>query len=461
MAHRAGLVVGLIAAACSTEPPALDPHLTPAEPPSIVLITLDTTRADHLGCYGYPRAVTPFLDELAEESAVFDAAYTTCSLTVAAHASLFTSLYPSQHRVLFNGYGLPATIPTLAEALGRAGYETAAFTSVNFLSVLSRGFEVFQDPGSDPALGPGSKPHPYRYGAEMVDAVLRWARRRDRTRPAFVWVHLFDPHRPHAAPAEVKALLHFEDGAERDRLRTHWTRVQRIPDDFFWSCELLEFNLQEYDAEMLFDDQQIRRLHAGLESASLGRDAAWIVTADHGEGLGNHHAYGHMVHVYREQAHIPLMIRLPGMTRGRRVAALVSMIDLGPTIAELAGSRLAGEGTSLLPLARGEEAAGRDFVFYQRRPPGGHESWDRTMYALQTQQWKYLYRSDSPDELYDIVSDPLEIDNVLPDHRIEGEHLEALAADMYRRLEVDGAQWEPGEVDPRLEKELRSLGYAQ
>jgi len=274
--------------------------------PNLLLVTIDTLRADHLGCYGYEEARTAALDALAQRGVLFEQAYTPAPMTLPAHATMMTGLAPPQHGARVNGeHRLAEGIPTLAEELVAAGYRTGAFVAAFVLAErfgLARGFDEYDDDTS----GAYEQEVPealslYRPGDLVVDSALEWlAGGGDApAEPFFAWVHLYDAHFPwHAHEANT-------DEAS-DATGT-------------------------YDGEITFADEQVARLSAFLAACGLEENTVVVVLADHGEGLGDHHETEHGYLLNEEVLHIPWIMAGPGVTPGRRVPALVSLEDLLPT----------------------------------------------------------------------------------------------------------------------------------
>ena len=294
--------------------------------PHLLLITLDTTRADRIGCYRYSKARTPVLDALAAAGVRCEHAYTVAPLTLPAHSSLFTGLYPVENGIRTNGRGrLDDAIPTLAEVLRRQGYDTSAFVGsfvLNGKFGLDRGYNTYDDDfASDYPTNDAL--HVERTGASVVDAALEWLKA-PRSRPFFCWVHLFDPHSPYLAHADL-----FGD----------------------------EFAERPYDAEIAYVDQQVGRLLEFLQRCGLESETLVVVVGDHGEGLGEHLEQTHSMMLYNSTMHVPLIFRHPTrLAGGRRLAANVSMVDISPTILDLlevADPRKIS-GKSLKPGAAGE-----------------------------------------------------------------------------------------------------------
>jgi arylsulfatase A-like enzyme/tetratricopeptide (TPR) repeat protein len=299
---------------------------SPSErPPSAILITLDTTRADVLGCYGGPEGVTPHLDRIASESIVFDAARTVAPITLPSHASMLTGLYPPRHTLRDNARnGLPSAAYTLAEAARDAGYETAAFVSAVVLDRsygLAQGFDVYRQPESDAGRGSfyvGELP-----SEETVSRVETWWKARDKDRPFFLWVHFFDPHAPYA-PAK-----RFLDNAPHP-----------------------------YLGEVSAMDEGIGRLVDRFRDDGILDESLLVIVADHGEGLGDHGEPSHGVFCYDGTIRVPLIVRPPasvetvaGALRGERTDAVASVADVFPTVVDALGLEVAGapvDGRSLL-----------------------------------------------------------------------------------------------------------------
>ncbi len=281
-----------------------------AEPPNVLLLTLDTTRADALGAYdlkkaGGREARTPVLDGLAARGVRWARAITPAPLTLPAHASLFTGLAPPEHGVRANGSDvLSRKMPTLAEAYGSRGYATAGFVASTVLDRnfgLARGFGRYGDRMTDNV----------RMAREMTDAALEWLGRQGAGKPLFLWVHYYDPHAPYSPPGmDPKASP-----------------------------------AQRYAGEVAFMDREIGRLLAALPGGA-GR---WLIAAvgDHGESLGEHREDGHGIFLYQATLHVPLLLAGPGVPRGKVVEEAVSTRRLASTLL-----RLTGAGKAALPFGR-------------------------------------------------------------------------------------------------------------
>ena len=442
----------------------------------IIFVTIDTLRADHLGCYGYPRDTSPFLDELAEGGILFRNAVAHMSTTVPSHASMFTSLYPLQHNVLRNRTKLDDSLPTMAEALGTQGYRTAAFVSFwSFgpsASNLSQGFETFDD---DETTKSESKTQRYRTADRTIDAAIEWVDQRRPPDRFFLWVHLFDPHTPYLRRGAV--LRKLKDRGETDSLAEFLVGDHHVDLGIYGGDRkrMLE-TMDLYDSEILFADTQLRRLYERLHEKELDSHTLWIVTADHGEGLGNHRWRGHGKHIYNEQIRIPLLFNFSSGARARSsVEETVEHVDLVPTVLELLGGEAFrdGEGVSLVPLLSGARNTHHitKYAFTQRRPfdadqrparivPQATQYEDGEKYSLQTDEYKYIYRTKGSDEFYDLKKDPYEVNNLIGSNTKAERTLRAEILARLRRL-----QQASGEViefvDEKALEQLRSLGYIE
>lgn len=434
-------------------------------PWNVLLVTLDTTRADHLSCFGYERKTTPHLDRLAEESVLFDLAISTSALTPMAHASILTGLYPHRHGVrVFWG---PTTsyleegIPTLATVLREQGYRTGAFTSAYPASPrfgLQHGFDEFDSPVDESILDTTSnidrglmrqsglwlrerEGTAQRRGDETADRALRWLA--ETREPFLLWTHFFDPHDPALIPPEE-----YTEGCD----------IDPESDDALVAI---------YDPEIVFMDAQIERLFVALREGGLWERTVVVVIADHGQGLGDHGWFRHRL-LYQETIRVPLLIRSPGGPGGTRVDRLVRNVDVLPTVLEVLGHpappRIDGE--SLVGLMRGESEQSPRIAFAEalnsldehcprRLPPGQLD----LLFVVMDQRWKLIHHRDEPanDELYDLDSDPGELRNVASE--FPGQRTRLL-----RNLRVSGATEiravEPGRTQDAEERsQLEALGY--
>jgi arylsulfatase A-like enzyme/Tfp pilus assembly protein PilF len=393
--------------------------------PNVLFITLDTTRADRLGCYGYSPALTPTLDHLASEGVLFERAYSPAPLTLPVHASLFTGLYPPEHGLRTNGRGmLDPSLPTLAQSLAERGYDTGAFVASFVLDAkfgLKPEFTTYDDDLS------GAEPtedalHRQRDGAVVVDSALRWLSK-PRTKPFLCWVHLYDPHLPYQ-PREKEFGDRFRDSP--------------------------------YDAEIAYTDLQIARLLDHLRTNGQEEDTLVVVVGDHGEGLGEHIELSHGYTLYNSTQHVPLICRFPGrFVAGKRETAPVSLVDLHPTLCELLGIKVSTDtlGRNLVSSLQGDSLtagscyAGTDDPFLQN-------GWSPQR-SLTTERWKYV-RSTIP-ELYDLIADPHEANDLASAEEEQMALMDQMLVDFESRMAIREAA--EVQLSPRERRALRSLGY--
>lgn len=421
---------------------------------NVLLITLDTTRADHLSSYGYGAPTSPRIDALAAEGALFERCITTAALTPVAHASILSGLDPHQHglRVLHaeSGWTLAPEVPTLAGVLGRAGWSTAAVLSAFPVSEhfgLHHGFEHFDNgmrvapsepDGASPRHLDAPQADRQRRSDATTDAALDWLAGADR--PFFLWVHYWDPHDGILVPpaSELRA-----------------------------DEEALGAGASLYDAEIRYMDRQIGRLFDGLAAQGLSDSTLVVLTADHGEGLGEHGWDSHRL-LYDEQVHVPLVVRAPGQPAGVRVPSQVRVTDIYPTVLAWTGVTQPGPvaGRDLGALLGGAREPDRlayseALIRWDTRADGLKQKRpqdDDLLHSLGDGTLKLIYRPLHPErsELYDIASDPDEARNLFTADEPRGvalrERLEALEPFALTPLGE-------GEIDADTARALRALGY--
>lgn len=319
----------------------------PPRRPNLLVLLVDTLRADHLSCYGYPRSTSPNIDELARRGVLFERALTPQPKTSPAVASLFTGLYPCQHRVRLTSTRLPAEHVTLAERLRSLGYHTfAVSTNVNVAALygFDQGFDEFVSIRRRLADGRRVEKHAGRVRAQ-VEAWLRELAEDPARRPFFLYAHFLDPHSPYRPPRRL--LDRFLGDRWDGRLGTRELPI--LEDDYVDGLHRrihlpeVGFDLDEYvaryDAEIAYADEQIGALLETLEGLGLADDTIVVFTADHGESMTEHDTYfNHGLFPYQEQVHIPLIVAGPGVASGERRERPVSLCGLATTLLDLAGS---------------------------------------------------------------------------------------------------------------------------
>ena len=397
--------------ACSTPPPAILPFAAEGDAarPDVILVTLDTTRADRLGAYGYAEARTDTIDGLAASGIRFDQAISPLPLTIPSHATMFTGLLPYHHNIRSNGDNvLGPDFTTLAEQLKGAGFQTGASVAAFVTSRewgFSQGFDAYFD--SLPEDNERNFWHVERTGDQVVDDAVTLIQTRDPKRPMFLWVHLYDAHLPYAPPAEY---------------------LKQSPS-------------RPYDAELAFVDDQIQR----LVTAQAGRSTVWCLIGDHGESLGEHNELTHGNNVYQATQRVPWILSGAGV-QGGVVKEPVSTADLTPTLLHLLGlavpEGLDGKiqpGSAQLPYSESYQLAERFRLAPQQ--------------ALVDGRWK-LVANPKP-ELYDIVADPGETADLASGEPERVQRMLALLKD--RKIQP------PGQADQSMTPDtlarLASLGY--
>ena len=431
--------------------------------PNVVLITLDTTRADHLGCYGYPQDTSPVLDALAADAVRFETAISTTAITPIAHASIFTGTNPYRHglRVFYGGAGdfLTEDHPTMATLLRRAGWATGAFVSAYPASErygMHWGFDAF-DTGLDAAAmtrDPSQLPphdglwqrrrtsFAQRRADATVDQALTWLE--DVGKPFFLWSHFFDPHDPSLVPPKSVTDRFGAFGVGPDHAKA------------------------VYDPEIFFMDREIGRLLDALRARGDYDDTVIVVVSDHGQGLGDHGWFPHRL-LYQEQIRVPLIVRVPGGRRGVTVPDLVRGIDVLPTILEIVGvDPPAGvQGQSLVDLMAGRPEPER--LAYAEvlntlddlAPDALPQHQKDLLFCTMDRRFKLIHHKLAPEntELYDLESDPGELENVARDRPGEVRRLVAALEESGAMDVVPQPPSEPMSRDA-VEK-LESLGYTR
>jgi arylsulfatase A-like enzyme len=421
---------------------------------NVMLLVLDAARARELGCYGYLRPTTPEIDRLAREGVVFDRAFTPAVYTLAAMSSVWTSEYPDRHHgeVSFSSR-LPKSRLTLAEVLTPRGIQTAGFVAnavAGTMGGFDRGFaefhELFQKYGS---------------GASAFGHALPGWLHDNRDRRFFAYLHFREPHFPY--DPEPPFDTRFGPGGpipKEARREMGWiteANQGRRP----LSEEERAHLVRLYDGNLAFADQEIGALRRALEAEGLLERTVVILMADHGEGLGEHGWIGHNVQLYEESIHIPLVVRFPAgkAPGGKRIAGLVDLLDLAPTIADVfgvlgqGGSEKQFQGRSLLPVVEG--APGKPAVL-------SRTVWDRPRYALRDDRFKFLYDTRTGEEqLFDVVADPGESRDTARTDPLRAAYFRQALHQWILGLGRRAGAAEEGTLTPEQRENLCALGYIQ
>ncbi len=399
-----------------------------AQQRNVILITIDTLRADHLHCYGDAQIQTPNIDALARAGARFTQAYSPVPITLPAHTVIMTGAYPMATGMHdFSGNRLPAGFPTLASVLRAQGYSTAAFIGSAVLDGrfgLNQGFETYFDHFDFSRLNETNLDLMDRRGDQVMDNALAWLEL-NPPQPFLLWVHLYDPHYPYTPPEPYAS-----------RYRAH-----------------------PYDGEIAFADAQVGRLFAFLRERGWYDSSVIALMADHGEGLGEHGEKTHGFFIYNSTLHVPLIIKAPG-DAPRVVTDEVSLADVMPTLLQALGVAAppSVQGRSLLSLLKGQPSGRPSVLYSESYLPLLHFRWSQ-LRGYQSRGKKYI---DAPRrEFYDLHTDPHETKNLYATRQALARGLgEELDAALRRFTPTAGnAQAAKELTDPALLDRLRSLGY--
>jgi len=485
---RALAVTSLLLAACGSEEGRVEQALLPAVGkldyrPSILLVTIDTLRRDHLGCYGYPRDTTPTLDALAAEGIVFERAVASMASTLPSHLSLLTGLYAHQHGRTSNRAGVRMPFvsseecASVARSLTAAGYSTGGIVSSRVLDErtgIGDGFEYYESPM--PIRNP--------YEADTTtDSALSWLGDLEAGKPFFLWVHYWDTHEPNDPPNEYRQMFpagkDVEDwilaqGIDIEALSAKFGGDKGVKERFLGGYKIgprrkraEDIGLQQlvnlmnrYDADVRRIDDELGRLFDGMRTMGLWDETVVAFTADHGQSLGEDNLFGHGM-ITNVNTFVPLILRLPGgLLPPLRTDELVSLVDVMPTIlgrfddAALDAYRAQTEGTDLF-----SGSFLRDHVLTQQS--SAFHNADRTglKCALFADRWKYVFQEDAPNELYDLEGAGEGADVLAENYEVAA-HLEGLVqALLHKRLVIQGGEAASNAEQQELIDNLRELGY--
>ena len=394
---------------------------------NLLIITIDTLRADHLGVYGYLKIRTPNIDRLGEHGILFSHAYSHVPLTLPSHCSLFSGTLPLYHGIRDNGYRLPPSTVTLAEILKKNGYQTAAFVGAFPLDSrfgLDRGFDAYDDLyGSKNMVRDLSFVE--RKAEDVNEKALAWIAGH-KNEKYFAWVHYFDPHAPYEPPSPFKE----------------------------------EYKSREYDGEIAYTDAVIGKLLEKIEQWRLTDNTLIILTADHGESLGEHQESTHGIFIYDATLRIPLIFFSPKIFPSHKVVSdQVGLIDVAPTILDLMGlpQDPKMQGISLKTLMQKGTFPPESYCYIESVAAMMDRNW-APLQGLRTGEWKYI---DAPrQELYDLRNDPQETRNVIEKNPDQARHLrEKLYSLIQSSSSPAASRLLQTEVDEDTKKKLMSLGY--
>jgi len=396
---------------------------------NVVLFTFDTTRADHLACYGSPSASTPRLDALAENGVLFEDCISTAPITLPSHASILTGLYPFSHGVRNNGtHALPDEVETLAEILRKDGFQTGAVVSAMVLNSrygLAQGFDVYDD-----NLTAGSIHSSFLLRETRADDTVRRALQFLEgvgDEPYFLWVHLFDPHHGYDPP---------EGFAER--------------------C-----GGNPYDGEIAYADEQMGVVLDAIQARGDQEDTLVVMTADHGESLGEHGEPTHAIFIYDATTHVPLIFSHPSLAQGKRFSPTVSSVDIVPTLCDVLGvkapERMDGESLRSALSVNPTEPQLEGRSVYSESMFGYYNLGWSDLRGIRNQDWRFLQAPRS--ELYDLAQDAKELNNVWASQTEQAGVLQKELNALLAPGQKDALRTQMADMDPTEREELEALGY--
>lgn len=418
---------------------------------NVILVVVDALRADYLSCYGNPKLISPHIDEFARNSSLFLNAFCPLPNTQPSLASIMTSLYPPSHGLRRQGVALSNKAVTLPEILRSQGWDTGAVVGASNLDTIfgfSQGFQFYEDHlGSKENLKVKKLEQRTRWqrkAKEVNEIVFRWLDKRNIEKPFFLMIHYFDPHAPYEPPAPYYRL--YPPGETEE---SRWRAM--------------------YAGEVSYVDSQFGRLMKRLSAKDLLKDTLVILTADHGENLGEHNWQGHSQRIHDEAVRIPLIISGPDVPRGKKFSQIVQSVDFAPTILEFLNIPAPDmyQGKSVFRALEGKTL--REFAYLEiaKRPDNFRKltpDWQKfpeTQWGVRTMDEKLIWSSDGKHEFYDLRNDPQEVNNVYLKNQNRARELEAMG----NRLRTgftsyhfeSGPQAKVDGNDP--DEALRALGY--
>ncbi len=434
--------------------------------PNIVLITLESIRPQHLSLNGYGQLTSPNIDALASQAIVYDNAYSVTSWTLTSHASIFTGLYPTAHQVLKPADPLADAYTTVAEVLDQEGYFNAGFVSGPFLKRpyrLDQGFHLYDD-------SPSETNHEVAHGditnPAMEDGALRFLRSgRPPDQPFFLFMYVWDPHYDYIPPAPYD-IAFVPPGADAFDV-TRFANNEAINPDM--PSARLKYVVSQYDGEIRCTDEMLGRVFKELKVQGLWDNTAVIVTSDHGEEFFEHGSKGHKNNIFVESVHVPLVVKPPTRTTARRDERIVSLVDLFPTVLDIADATTTApfHGRSLLKPPPDHP---RPIFFellstwYRPQPPDGQMK-------LFSDRWLGIRHGDlrlvgRPEknmwQMFDVVRDPQEKSPLPPDRRADMERLGNMLREYELGMKQLAKRWQqaaPVDLSAEERRRLEALGY--
>ncbi len=404
----------------------------PKEAPNVLFVTIDTLRADHVGCYGYKQVKTPNIDSLAADGSRFARAYAVVPVTLPSHSSMMTGTYPMLSGMHdFSGNKLSPLQPTLASVLKQSGYQTGAVIAAAVLDSrfgLNQGFDFYYDHFEFSRLDEANLDEMERPGNVVADVALDWLAKNSRHK-FFLWMHLYDPHFPYHPPEPYAT----------------------------------EYAAHPYDGEIAFADEQLGRVLRFLKEKGIYQNTIIVLCGDHGESLGEHGEKTHGFFIYNATMHVPLIIHLPEALAARTIAEPVSLVDLMPTVLSAAGLPTPSQvqGRSLLSEIRGVPAATdlptNRTLYGETFLPRIHFDWSE---LRASENAKYHFIEAPRPELYDLTKDPGELHNLFSEKTAVADEMRAQLKSLIRDYSAGKEMAEKTGLDPALMERLKALGYA-
>ncbi len=405
----------------------------PGRADNVILITVDTLRADHLEAYGYAKGKTPTIAELAKEGVTFESVIVQTPITLPSHATILTGTYPIYHGVQDVVGRLRDGVPTLAEWFKQKGYVTGAFVGSSVLAApfgLNRGFETYNDRFHPQGLRQIDFDRLERRAGDVIEPALQWVEK-NRWRPFFLWIHLYDPHDPYTPPEPFAT----------------------------------EFKEHPYDGEIAYVDSALAKFFQTLKQQKLYDSSLIVFTSDHGESLGEHREAYHGYFIYDASLRVPLIFKLSAVQakgqpwKNARVPNQVRSVDIAPTVVQLLGEKappwMQGEG--LLAIMAGKRPNADLPAYAETHYPRIHFGWS-PLFGYSTPNYKFVEAPIA--ELYDLKKDPRELKNIFSENKaLAGRMKEDLHALQRRFAGNPGRPGNSGESDPEMMERLKSLGY--
>jgi arylsulfatase A-like enzyme len=395
---------------------------------NFILVTVDTLRVDRIGCYGYKDVETPTMDLFAKRGIKFEKCFSQTPLTLPSHTSLMTGTFPAFHGVRDNGgFLVPPELETLAELFKENNYDTGAFVASYVLDSkwgLNQGFDFYFDQFDLSKYQSISLGKVQRRGDEVIDQALPWLEDH-KNNSFFAWIHLYDPHTPYDPPSPYKE----------------------------------QYPQRPYVGEIAYADSQLARLWKYLEEENLVENTILIFASDHGESLGAHKENAHGFFIYQEAVHVPLIVVTPFESLfGQSRSAVVSLVDILPTMLEMAGIPVPREvqGKSLQPLLFKDDLNAEDFAYSETFYPRFHYGWSE-LTSVQDGRYKLIVAPRL--ELYDVEKDPQEKTNLLDVAPREARRLKNLIDAFMAETEINALKLDYSQMDEDSRQKLAALGY--